>query len=361
MARTKTTRKTKSRSSRKTRTKRTGKTTKGKLFVGVDFGTYRTAVSTDSRKTEILSIVGKPRDAVASNFLKKEVLYGEDALKHKLALDLSRPIEDGVLRNSKDDLDAAKGLLKHALDRAGVLSSTKAKYGIIGVPAKASVFSQKLMTNIAKEFFDGVMIISEPFSVAYGINKLEHTLVVDIGAGTTDLCRVHGTLPASDDQISTSKAGDYIDNTLMDLIEDAYTDARLTKDMVRKWKEESSYMGPPPKRDIKVKIPVDATLLDLDITDEVGEACESIVPDIIEGIRTLVATYDPDFQEDLRNDILVAGGGSRIRGIKDKIAAEMELGGGAKISVVKDPIFAGSDGALKLAKDMPPDYWEQMK
>lgn len=358
MARKKTTRKTRSPSSRKTKTQ---KTPRGKMFVGVDFGTYRTAVSTDSKRTETLSIVGKPRDAVASNFLKKEVLYGEEALKHKLALNLSRPIEDGVLRNYRDDLESAKGLLKHALDEAGVLSSSNTKYGVIGVPSKASVFSQKLITNITKDFFDGVMVISEPFSVAYGMNKLEHTLVVDIGAGTTDLCRVHGTLPTSDDQISTSKAGDHIDNTLMDLIEDAYTDARLTKDMVRKWKEEFSYMGAPPKRGIKVKVPVDATLLDLDITDEVGKACESIVPDIIEGIRTLVATYDPDFQEDLLNDILIAGGGSRIRGIKNKIAEEMELGGGARISVVKDPVFAGSDGALKLAKDMPSDYWEQMK
>ena len=75
MARRKTTRKTRSPSSRKTKTKKTQKTRRGKMFVGVDFGTYRTAVSTDSKRTEILSIVGKPRDAVASNFLKKEVVF----------------------------------------------------------------------------------------------------------------------------------------------------------------------------------------------------------------------------------------------------------------------------------------------
>ena len=103
MASRRTKKKSTSRSSRAPAKKGAGK---GKLFVGVDFGTYRTAVSTDTKKTEVLSIVGRPQDAVASNFLKKEVLYGEEALKHKLALDLSRPIEDGVLANSKEDLES---------------------------------------------------------------------------------------------------------------------------------------------------------------------------------------------------------------------------------------------------------------
>ena len=29
----------------------------------------------------------------------------------------------------------------------------------------------------------------------------EDTLVIDIGAGTTDMCRMHGTMPAEGDQI----------------------------------------------------------------------------------------------------------------------------------------------------------------
>ena len=39
------------------------------------------------------------------------------------------------------------------------------------------------------------MIISEPFAVAYALDMIEHTLVIDIGAGTADLCRVYGTIP----------------------------------------------------------------------------------------------------------------------------------------------------------------------
>ena len=37
---------------------------------------------------------------------------------------------------------------------------------------------------------------------------ISRQVVVDIGAGTTDLCRMHGAIPTEEDQITTSKAGE---------------------------------------------------------------------------------------------------------------------------------------------------------
>ena len=52
---------------------------------------------------------------------------------------------------------------------------------------------------------NSAMIISEPFAVAYALDMITHTLVIDIGAGTTDLCRVYGTIHWShSDQIHTT-------------------------------------------------------------------------------------------------------------------------------------------------------------
>jgi len=231
------------------------------------------------------------------------------------------------------------------------------KYAIIGVPAQASVLNKKIITEIAGDFFDGLMVASEPFCVAYNLGELMHALVVDIGAGTTDICRVHGTLPEPEDQISSNKAGDFIDKELVRLISNEYTNVSVTTDIVKKWKEQSSFVGEP-EEEIVVDVSVDSSVLKLSITKEIKNACESIIPDIVSGISKLISTYDPDFQEILRNNIWLAGGGSLIRNLDVALEHELELIDGGKVMIDKDPVFSGADGALKLAKDMPPEFWQ---
>ncbi len=326
------------------------------LYIGIDLGTDHTAITTsDGKKNSILSLVGTPRDAIASKFLKKERLFGEEALDHRVALNMFRPIENGVLKNQREDIEAARGLLEYVMRTVGAHRDVK-KYAIIGVPAQASVLSKKIITEMAKDFFDGILVASEPFCVAYNLKQLEHSLIVDIGAGTTDLCRVHGTLPDPDDQISSTKAGDYIDRELMKLISDSYTNVRLTTEMVKRWKEQYSYVGEP-KEEITVEVPVDSSVLKLSITQEIKAACESIIPDITSGISKLISTYDPDFQENLRSNIWLAGGGSLIRNFDVILEHELELIDGGKVFKDKDPVFGGADGALKLAMDMPAEFW----
>jgi len=327
------------------------------LFIGIDLGTNHTAISTSNgKKNSILSIVGTPRDAVASKFLKKERLYGDEALKHRVALNMFKPIESGLLKNQREDLEAAKGLLEYVLNSVDVNRDVK-KYAIIGVPSQASVLNKKIITEIAGDFFDGIMVASEPFCVAYNIEELEHSLVVDIGAGTTDLCRVHGTLPDPDDQVSSNKAGDFIDKELVRFISDEYTNVRVTTEMAKKWKEQSAFVGEA-EEEIVVDVPVDSSILKLSITKEVKNACEAIIPDIMGGISKLISTYDPDFQEDLRNNIWLAGGGSLIKNLDVVLEKELELIDGGSVKIAKDPVFGGANGALKLAMDMPPEFWQ---
>ena len=35
--------------------------------------------------------------------------------------------------------------------------------------------------------------------------------------------------------------------------------------------------------------------------------------------------------------------------------------GGGHVLLVEEPVFAGANGALKLAREMPADYWEELK
>ena len=71
---------------------------------------------------------------------------------------------------------------------------------IVGVPARASNVSKDLMLKIFREFADFVQVISEPF-LAYGQGTLVNCLVIDIGAGTTDICALKGAMPGEKSQI----------------------------------------------------------------------------------------------------------------------------------------------------------------
>lgn len=329
-------------------------------YIGIDFGTSKVAICTsDGKKILEQSVVGYPKDVIARNLLKADVLYGTKALKHRNSLNIKRPVEDGVLINDKESVEAAKGLLEHCLESIKI-QDDDINYTIIGVPAEASILNKKMLTGIAKEFFTGVMVVSEPFCVAYGVEELEHAIFVDIGAGTTDLCRVHGTLPQPEDQISIPRGGDFIDYEIIKLITEQYTDASITKELVKKWKESFGFVGTG-SNDCVVEIQVGASTLELPIADEIKQACESLVPEIVVGISKLISTYDPEFRDELRKNIRICGGGSRIANIDTFIEEALKQIGGGKVSIVNDPIYGGANGALKLAEDMPPEFWDQMR
>ena len=83
--------------------------------------------------------------------------------------------------------------------------------------------------------------VTEPFATAYGIGEISGSICVDIGAGTTDIARLYGIFPA-EDQLTIQEAGDWIDMRLL-IGSKKYTGAQVTKDMVRKWKEQFSYVN----------------------------------------------------------------------------------------------------------------------
>jgi rod shape-determining protein MreB len=72
----------------------------------------------------------------------------------------------------------------------------------------------------------------------------------------------------------------------------------------------------------------------------------------------MIARFDPEYQDAVRRNIILAGGGSQIRGLARHVEREMSAYGPCKVKCVEDPLFAGADGCLALAKEMPAEYWE---
>jgi len=332
------------------------------LFVGIDLGTCRASVSASNGVREVVpTYVGYPKDNISEELLGAEPLFGDMALKHRLSVELIRPLAHGVIQtNSKGQnnkyLTAAKQLVRHLLEKARP-KPDQPVYGVIGAPARASIASKRILIDAARGVLDAVMIVSEPFAVAYGLEVLDQALIIDIGAGTVDLCRLHGTFPREQDQITLDEAGDFVDEKLSEMIRKKYPKAQFTINMVRKLKERYGFVSENADK-VTANFPVKGRPNDFDITDELRKACKSIVPGMADSIAELIATYDPEFQQALRSNVLLAGGGSQMVGLSSLIEEAMAELGGGKVTRVDEPLFAGSNGALKMAKQMPRHFWQ---
>jgi rod shape-determining protein MreB and related proteins len=336
--------------------------TRDTLYVGIDLGTARSAVSASNGARHMVeSYVGWPLDLVARKILKQQVFVGHEALEKRSMLDLRRPLERGLMKEgSEKDAAAVRELLRHLISLTGVGARSdngSRVCAVVGAPAKALRVNKQQLRQAMKGLTDSVMVVSEPFAVAYGTEALLHTLVIDIGAGTTDFCVMNGRYPTDEDQRTLDIAGDAVDTKLAMLVQERYPEAQFTIHMVRDWKEKRAFVGKPAER-VLVTVPVAGKPTQLDITNEMRSACESLVPPVTETMLELIARVEPEFQERVRQNVILAGGSSLIAGLVDRLQQGLAEVGGGQVRRVSEPTFAGSDGGLAIALDALETDWE---
>jgi rod shape-determining protein MreB len=342
------------------------------IYVGMDLGTFKTSVASSSGVRDVIhTAVGWPKDAVARTMLGRDVVFGKDLIEHRLALNVVRPFEKGVLKyNSPDAVgvtadqvavhkQAARLVVEHAVSLTRPPKGVPI-YGVIGAPSRASVLNKRILLEAAQSAFDGVMIVSEPFTIAYGMNRLSDTLVVDVGAGTIDVCPVYGTFPREEEQVTVPRGGDVIDEQFHLALKKKYPQAQVTLNMAREMKEKYGFVHDVNETAV-VTLPVGGKPQQFDVTEPLKAACRAIVPPIIDGVREVVSRFDPEFQQRLLQNIILGGGGSQLKGLDRMLEDALRDFGGAKVKRVYDAVFAGAVGALKLAMNMPAENYHQIK
>ncbi len=342
------------------------------VYVGMDLGTFKTSVASSTGYRDVLpTAVGWPKDHIARTMLGRDVVFGKDLTEHRLALDVVRPFEKGALKY----VDAAaagmnaKQVEKHALATKLVIEYSvqavqpdrdRPVYGVIGVPSRASMKNKKFIMDAAAGTFDAVAIVSEPFTIAYGMNRLSDALVIDIGAGTIDICPIYGVYPSDDEQITLSVGGDAVDEEFEKRLKLKYPTAQVSRNMVRELKERHGFVNDMSDAAV-VSLPVAGKPTQMDVTEPLKAACMTIVGPIVEAVRGLIGRFDPEFQQRLRHNIILGGGGSQLKGLDRVIETSLKEYGGAKVTRVSDATYAGAVGALKLAMSMPTHGWTALK
>ncbi len=210
------------------------------LCVGIDLGTSRSSISASNGERHVIdSYVGWPLDMVARKLIQKPILVGREALDSRSMLDLRRPMERGLIKDgSKKDEEAVQEILRHLITQTGLKQKNKTRSkvrAVVGVPAEAFRNSKQRLRSAMEGVADSVMLVSEPFAVAYGLEALLHALIIDIGAGTADFCVMQGRYPTEEDQRTLPNAGDSIDEQLLKLVREHHPEAQTSIHMIREW------------------------------------------------------------------------------------------------------------------------------
>lgn len=346
------------------------------ILAGLDLGTNKCCLiagapdSTDISVGKLLpSAVGYVKPGIINGIIpgNASVLYGDDAIRCALHVDLVTPLRHGIIH----DANASRDLLRHL--RALVDPTGQAEVrAVIGVPANAEPEAREQIRRAVVGAFDRVLLIPEPFLAAIGVREdtrlgqasyvdpVSNSLIVDIGAGTTDLCLVRGYFPTADDQISFNFAGDAVDAVLHDAISQLYPDCKLDPITVRQIKEAHAYCGAI-RKPIDVKVVLGGKGRTLELGEVIGNACNQLLDRIFESAKRLIARVPNHSTVQLLQNIIVTGGGSQIRGIDTELQARFAADGyeGPKVRL------AGPDfqrycaiGALKAARAARENQWQ---
>jgi rod shape-determining protein MreB len=347
--------------------------------VGLDLGTLESCVITKLSKpgsgehqgTWIPSIVGYPEDGILAGILpgNSRMLHGEEAIANSLHLRLVNPLSDGVV----SDGDAARSFLAYIREKIDP-ERKREVYCVIGIPAVADTEAKSRLQEAAKGAFEGILFIPEPFLAALGMrdeNRLQdpeytdpvsNSLFVDIGAGTTDFCIVQGYFPKQEDLLSIPFAGNEVDVLLDKGIREAYPEVDIPLSMSRSFKESYSYVGES-ESGVRVKVPIDGKPRKIEIGKQIGEACNSLLSEIFESLKVVIGKASPQSVFELLQNIILTGGGSRIRNIDQELQRLLVDDGyedpDVTISSRENMPFVAI-GALKVAKAAREDQWIQV-
>lgn len=343
------------------------------LHVGIDLGTMHTAVSASNGQRRVLpSEIGWAKDQVAAERLGTAPLFGEELQRQRLALRTMRPLQKGMLKHhhegagagcGRDQLleraRAASEIMGHAVGAVQARPGARVR-GVLGVPAAASAGSKLALLEVARNWMEAVVLIPEPFAVGYGMGISAPSLIIDIGAGTIDVCHYYGALPNDDDQVTIAFGGDHVDEVFWNRVAAEYPEAQMSLRTARQVKEKFGLVGPSAEP-VLIRVPSRGEApREIDVTEALRGSCSQLADAVFGGIKDVLASMPPEYHADALGNIILAGGGSQLRGLDSWLEETLHDYGQVQVQRVFDCCHAGANGALKLAIELPESGWAEL-
>ncbi len=305
--------------------------------MGIDLGTANTLVYVKGQ-----GIVLREPSVVALDRNTNEVLaFGADAKrmlgKTPAHIQAVRPLRNGVIA----DFEVTQAMIKHFIRKVHNRRSLLHPRIVIGIPSGITEVEKRAVRESAEQAgAREVKLLEEPMAAAIGaglpIDEPFGNMIVDIGGGTTEVAVISlGGMVVSR---SLDVAGDELDEAIIQYFRRKYNliigeatgeDVKIKIGSVFPLPEEQSMEVK--GRDQVSGLPRTVTVTSSEIRQALAEPIRMIVGVVKE---TLEET-PPELAADLVDrGIVMAGGGSLLRGLSDLLSQETDL----PVTVSMDPL-----------------------
>jgi rod shape-determining protein MreB and related proteins len=343
------------------------------LLVGVDWGASKTCLKAAFAGSDELivdecipTVLGYAKDGIMDGILPDNAttLFGREALTHRRHLHLTCPTLNSP---------AAADFARHLRSRLEVSPNAQIR-ATIAVPATFDAVLRDNLRQTIAEHFQSVILLPQSYLAAIGyrdesrlldsdyVDPVRNSLFIDIGASSTNLCLVQGYYPTADEQLTLNFGGQNLEELLRAAVLENYPDAELSPITLRHIKELHAFVGEPSTA-IHVDIVIGGKPRTLDLTAEITGACNELIARLVDSVKTLLMNVETDASTDLLQNVILCGGGSRIKNIAAELERVLAAEGFATPRVHSvGEIFKQltATGALKAARQAREHHWLQV-
>ncbi|MCL4560427.1 MAG: rod shape-determining protein [Chloroflexi bacterium] len=323
------------------------------LDIGIDLGTANTLVNVRGKGIVInepswVAIDKRTRKPLAIGSQAKEMVGRTPA--NVVAI---RPLRDGVI----SEFEITQAMLEYFIGKAhqqSIVPLPRPRV-VVGIPSGATEVEKRAvydaaMSAGARETF----LIEEPSAAALGaglpVVDVRGSMIVDIGGGTTEVAVISmGGIVVSR---SLRVAGDELDQDIIQYMRNKYN-LFIGERMAEQTKITigSAY----PLMNEKTMLVRGRNLVTglpeaIDVSSvEIREGVAGSVQVIIDTIKDALDEVPPEIVADLlETGICLAGGGSQLQGLADRLCDELHL----RVWVADDPMTCVARGAGMILEDL---------
>jgi rod shape-determining protein MreB len=323
--------------------------------LAIDLGTVNTLIYAPDRGI----VLNEPSVVAIHKYTGEVLCVGAEAYKMvgraPKDAEVYRPVKGGTV----DNFEAAEKMLVAFIRRVHD-NQNKRSHMVIGVPGSSTALEQRSVRDAARDAkATRVDLVDEGLAAALGAglgyeDERAH-LIVDIGGGTTNIAIVSSAAVVSSSSLKV--AGNAMDDAIREYVRAKY-EMQLGERTAEQVKKELG-AGLPEERGDGKREARHMEVVGKELTsglakaveinsDEVRQALEPVLSEIVAGARRAIEDSQPDVTADIyQTGLILTGGGALLEGMAERLQNELRL----HVTVADEPLAAVALGAGRLLAD----------